>query len=209
MQLKNNFWWFEKSVPESFCAKVIKAGFAKNTRLGNINKYYDKKITPKIEKDLKKTRDSNVAFLNDKWIYNEIDKFFKTANHNAGWNFDFDHYESAQFTVYRKGQHYDWHVDANAIPFSPKAHKNYRGKIRKLSATITLNDAKEYKGGELLFDFSTPLARKKIIKLNRLKALRKKGSIIIFPSHLYHKVSPVTKGVRYSLVIWGLGLPWR
>jgi len=209
MQLKNSFWWFEKAVSESFCAKVIKAGFSKNTRLANIHKYDGKKITRKMEKDLKKTRNSNVAFLNDQWIYNEIDKIFKAANHNAGWNFDLDHYESTQFTVYRKGQHYDWHVDANVNPYSHKAHENYRGKIRKLSATISLNDAKEYKGGDFMFDLSTPLEKKRIIKLKQLKALGKKGSMVVFPSHLQHKVSPVSKGIRYSLVIWGLGPPWR
>jgi len=38
---------------------------------------------------------------------------------------------------------------------------------------------------------------------------RKKGSIIVFPSFNWHQVTPVTRGVRYSLVTWHLGQPWK
>ena len=206
MQLKYNFWYFEKALKDTFIKKLIKEGIKKNPGLGVINKYQGKKITSKMEKDLKKTRDSNVAFLNNKWIYDGIDQFFKVANHNAGWNFKYDFYESVQFTVYAKGQHYDWHADSNPIPYPKNADPNFAGKIRKLSASISLNDASEYEGGDFQLDLSTPLEKKKIITI---KELRKKGSIVIFPSHQYHKVTPVTKGVRYSLVIWGLGYPWQ
>jgi len=206
MQLKYNFWYFEKALKDSFIKKLVNAGIKANPSLGVINKYVGKKITKRREKDLKKTRDSNVAFLNDKWIYDMFDKFFKAANNNAGWNFNFDYYESAQFTVYEKGQHYDWHADANPIPYPKNADKNFAGKIRKLSASISLNDATEYKGGDFQLDLSTPLEKNKIITV---KELRKKGSIVIFPSHQYHKVTPVTKGTRHSLVIWGVGYPWQ
>jgi len=36
-----------------------------------------------------------------------------------------------------------------------------------------------------------------------------RGSIVVFPSHVWHRVRPVTKGVRYSLVIWNLGYPFK
>lgn len=205
MQLRNNFWFFEKALSEKFCDKIIKLGIKNNPSLGVINKYINKKITTKRLKDLKKTRDSNTSFIDKKEIYKEIDKFFTVANKNAGWNFNFDFYEPTQFTVYRKGQHYDWHADSNWDPYPNNAHPNYKGKIRKLSATIALNDAKEYKGGDFQIDLSTP-NEKRVFKV---PALKHKGSIVVFPSHLNHKVSAVTKGVRYSLVIWALGLPWR
>jgi PKHD-type hydroxylase len=36
-----------------------------------------------------------------------------------------------------------------------------------------------------------------------------KGSIIIFPSFVWHRVKPVTEGTRYSLVLWNLGKPYK
>jgi PKHD-type hydroxylase len=205
MQLKNNFWFFEKALSESFCNEIIKSGFDANPKLAKTHKYHNKKITSKNKKDLKKLRDSNVAFLDHPWIYKDIDQIFKAANHNARWNFQYDFYEATQFTVYEKNQHYGWHVDANVDPYSNNVYENYKGKIRKLSATIALNDAKDYKGGEFQIDLSTPTEK----RLFKVPSLKKKGSIVIFPSHLQHRVTPVTKGVRYSLVIWALGLPWR
>ena len=43
----------------------------------------------------------------------------------------------------------------------------------------------------------------------QVKEILPQGSIVIFPSYLWHRVTPVTKGVRYSLVIWNLGYPFR
>ena len=37
------------------------------------------------------------------------------------------------------------------------------------------------------------------------KEILPKGSIVIFPSYIWHRVSPVTKGTRLSLVQWNLG----
>ena len=80
------------------------------------------------------------------------------------------------------------------------------GKVRKISVTINLVDGNEYEGGNLRFDYG-PHAGK-----NRYKTceeIRPKGSIIVFPSFLYHQVTPITKGTRYSLVMWVLGRPWQ
>jgi len=46
-------------------------------------------------------------------------------------------------------------------------------------------------------------------QLYEVKEIRPKGSVIIFPSFTYHKVSPITEGIRYSLVAWALGRPWQ
>jgi PKHD-type hydroxylase len=45
--------------------------------------------------------------------------------------------------------------------------------------------------------------------LIKAKEILSKGSIIIFPSHLWHRVKPVMKGTRYSLVLWNLGNPFK
>ena len=76
MQLKNNFWFFEKALSPKFCDKIIKLGIERNPSLGVINKYINKKITTKRLKDLKKTRYSNTSFIDTPEIYKVINEFF-------------------------------------------------------------------------------------------------------------------------------------
>lgn len=71
---------------------------------------------------------------------------------------------------------------------------------RKLSMVIQLTDPTEYEGGQLQFtEVQSPASEE----------LRKRGSIIVFPSYLQHAVTPVTKGKRHSLVLWISGPRWR
>lgn len=83
---------------------------------------------------------------------------------------------------------YDWHTD-----FSPEA------QARKLSISVQLSDTAAYEGGDLEFDFQSEIT----------KAGRDRGLVIAFPSFLRHRVAPVTKGTRYSLVAWISGPRWR
>ena len=82
------------------------------------------------------------------------------------------------------------------------------GKIRKLSVTVSLSDPKEYKGGELEFDYknSNPNQKNKLIKCTEILP---KGSLVVFPSFVWHRVCPVKSGERYSLVVWNLGWPFK
>ena len=70
--------------------------------------------------------------------------------------------------------------------------------------TLCLNDATEYEGGEFEFDFKDKTKTDPIV----CEQIKKKGSIIVFPSFVWHRVKPVTKGTRYSLVAWNLGKPF-
>ena len=66
-----------------------------------------------------------------------------------------------------------------------------------------LSDPKDFEGGDLEFyDYSPPGKKNKILKTNDIK---QKGTIITFPSFIIHRVLPVTKGTRYSLVVWHTG----
>ena len=78
------------------------------------------------------------------------------------------------------------------------------GKIRKLSVTCSLSDPSEYTGGELEFNFNDPEKTKKQ-NIRKCIEILPKGSICVFPSFVWHRVCPVKKGTRYSLVIWNLG----
>ena len=84
-------------------------------------------------------------------------------------------------------------------------------KIRKLSVTCQLSDQTEYKGGELEFDFRNydPYMRDEVEHVKQAKDILTKGSIIVFPSFVWHRVKPVTEGTRYSLVLWNLGRPFK
>jgi PKHD-type hydroxylase len=84
---------------------------------------------------------------------------------------------------------------------------DFHGKIRKLSVTCSLSDPKDYKGGELEFDFRNMDPDKKSVR--KCAEISERGSIVVFPSHIWHRVKPVTKGTRYSLVIWNLGHPFK
>ena len=56
-----------------------------------------------------------------------------------------------------------------------------------------------------MFDLSNPDIKNNILTA---KEAKNKGSVIVFPSFNWHQVSPVTKGTRYSLVIWCCGKPY-
>ena len=143
--------------------------------------------------------------MSDTWIYKEIQPYIHEANKSAEWNHQWDHSQACQFTEYKKGQYYDWHCDADILPYDEPDDSNQYKKIRKLSMTLSLSDPKDYKGGDLEFDFRcTDEGSQPQI----CKEVRPKGSIIVFPSFVWHRVKPVTKGLRHSLVCWNLGQPY-
>ena len=79
-------------------------------------------------------------------------------------------------------------------------------KVRKLSMTVNLTNPNNYAGGNLKFDLGAHAGKK---RFKVCEEIRPQGSIIIFPSFTYHCVTPVTRGTRYSLVLWSLGRPWQ
>jgi len=211
MNLQNFYYYFQSALTPRFCDELVKYGKLQQEQIAltggqteKVNK--GKPLDDKDILDLKKKRDSNIAWLNDRWIYKEIQPFIHQANRLANWNFDWDFSESCQFTKYGPGQHYGAHCDSWESPYANADNKDTFGKIRKLSVTCSLSDPSEYEGGELEFQFRNqddPTPKKKCIEI------LPRGSICVFPSFVWHEVKPVTKGVRYSLVIWSLGYPFR
>jgi PKHD-type hydroxylase len=172
-------------------------------------------------------RDSEITWLSDDWIYDLIKPYINDANRNAGWRYQYDTYENFQYTTYRPGGFYNWHSDGGSCHNSvfkkyiygitenredgtmPKEYthnSHWVGKIRKLSMTINLNTAEEYEGGTLKFDFGPHANRDRYFECTEA---RKQGSIIIFPSFVHHQITPITSGIRKSLVLWTLGRPFK
>jgi PKHD-type hydroxylase len=214
MNLQNYYWYFQSALSKDFCENLIKFGNQQREELaltgGQTDKIKEgKELTEQDLKDLKKKRDSNIVWLNEQWIYDEILPYINTANKNSGWNFEFSWSESCQFTKYKQDQYYDWHCDSWDRPYGEDFNNpNLRGKIRKLSVTCNLTDPSEYEGGELEFDYRN-LDPDKPANIKICEEVKPQGSIVVFPSHVWHRVKPVTKGTRYSLVIWSCGYPFK
>jgi PKHD-type hydroxylase len=212
MNLKNYWWCFESALSKRFCDDLIEYGSSKEEKIALTGKFKNKEdLTKKEKNNLKKQRDSYVTWLTDNWIYKEIQPFIHMANKNAGWNFDWNFSESCQFTKYKLNQFYDWHCDSWNEPYG-KNHEypDYANKIRKLSVTCSLSDPNDYKGGQLEFDYRNyEKSKNNKSSIVECKAVLPRGSICVFPSFVWHRVKPVTKGTRYSLVVWNLGYPYK
>ena len=215
MNLNYYYWYFKKELSPHFCNKIIDTALKRKKLLGITHeetkiaakKKNFKKLSKKNLKDLRKIRDSSIVWMDDPWIYEVITPYVNKANENAGWNYDIDWTESCQFTIYGKDQHYGWHNDSYKRPYNMPHEKNFHGKIRKLSVSISLSDPKDYKGGDLEFDFRNNNNGKP--NICKCKELKPQGSIVVFPSYIWHRVKPVTSGTRYSLVLWNIGTPFK
>jgi PKHD-type hydroxylase len=209
MNLLNYYWYFQKAIPDNICDDIVKYGLQIKEQMAVTGGYGNpKQLNRQQVKDLKKKRDSNIVWIAENWIYKELHPYIRQASANAGWNFQWDWSEACQFTKYNKGQYYDWHCDSWEGSYNNPNNPNSHGKIRKLSVTLSLSDEKDYKGGELEFDMRNKDPDKKR-NIRVCKEIRPKGSMVVFPSFLWHRVKPVTKGSRYSLVIWNLGWPFK
>jgi PKHD-type hydroxylase len=209
VNLKNYYWYFPSAVPTRICDEIIKYAISIKDQKGITGGFRNaKKLDQQQVKDLKKKRDSNIVWLNERWIYREIHPYVHQANKNAGWNFQWDFSEACQFTKYNKGQYYGWHCDGWDKPYHRKDEGPSLGKIRKLSVTVSLSDEKDYTGGELEFDYRN-LDPDKKPNIKKCKEILPKGSLVVFPADLWHRVCPVKEGTRYSLVMWSLGWPFK
>lgn len=140
-------------------------------------------------------RRSEVAWIHTDqetmWIFDRLAYILRQLN---GQFYQFDMYgfcEPAQYTVYRDYElgNYEWHTDAGSTTSHP----------RKLSMVLQLTDPGEYEGGELQIKYGK----------QDVAVEKKLGLISAFPGYTLHRVTPVTQGIRKSLVIWATGPKFR
>ena len=208
MNLKNYYWLFEKIIPEHVCDEIVRFAKSSDSKQAVTGDFAnDPKLTKDRLKKLKKTRDSHVVWLSENWIWNLIIPLVRRANISAGWNFQWEICESSQFTLYNKNQHYGWHVDEWGRPYDMPGDARHNN-IRKLSSMLMLSNGSEFEGGEFEIDTRNGEARNdksKILTIN----YDTKGTVVVFPSFLWHRVKPVKKGIRYSMPTWHLGRPFQ
>lgn len=148
-----------------------------------------------------KVRDSKVAWVDDnpnlsgvplqdrQWLISRMSNVIGMVNRDK-FQMDLDHFFPMQFTKYALNQHYDWHVDV---------HEGMEtSEHRKLSAVLMLTGPDEYEGGELELNIGGNPDKPLVLRPPA-------GTVVFFYSHVPHRVRPVTKGNRASLVVWALG----
>ena len=199
MKYQRLYYYFERALSHFLCDEIIAQGFVNNPDMAFVGGTGN----PRNKKELKnllKKRNSNISWINDWWVKKEIKPYVDRANKMAGWNFDITTSEAFQFTKYNKEQFYDWHTDAFDTPHTDG---EWKGLIRKLSITVSLSDPRDYEGGFL--EFAVPHHEPTKCEFIKARQAMPRGSIIVFPSYTWHRVTPVTKGTRLSLVQWNLG----
>ena len=185
------YWHWKKEIPHEICQKIINLGEGKWNE-AQIQGSKEKNESPD---DIRK---SDIVWINDQWVYDLIWDYMLAANEQAGWKYNIVAAEDCQVTRYTKDDFYSWHKDGMGSHYEvhdKPDNKFLHENTRKLSMTIVLNS--EFGGG----DFELRDSDEKIPRLN-------KGSVIVFPSFMDHRVAPVTKGIRYSLVAWFVGPPF-
>lgn len=127
----------------------------------------------------------------NEWIFDRL-QIAATYINNEFFRFDLIGFDLIQYTEYRDDNNlYDFHVDCWTGPDAPNEYTY----PRKLSFSLILSDSNEYEGGQFEVMYS-----KKPEEVQQ-----KKGRLIAFPSYMLHRVNPVTKGTRKSLVFWIIG----
>lgn len=127
------------------------------------------------------------------WIFDRLMDRLCQIN-NRWFGFDLNGFDAFQYTEYRAEEagKYDWHMDmcmgTDCLPADMT-------EPRKLSLSLQLNDG--FKGGE----FQVNQGREDEARTVEMK----RGRLVAFPSWMIHRVTPVTEGVRRSLVVWVTG----
>lgn len=138
-----------------------------------------------IRTDLRRT---DISWINldagSKWVFDRLWDAVSAANREF-FHYDIQHLEALQYSIYRAEDqgfycpHYDWGPSEQGL--------------RKISFTVQLSDPREYAGGQLLLHVGETAPS---------VAPQQQGAITVFPSWMYHEITPVTQGVRRALVGW-------
>ena len=182
-----DYWKVPKYIPDHVC----------DVLLSNYTNWQTGKINSGRGGEEVTSRSSDVIWIKEEFWLSTFFKIMSDINGWSGLNFDITGVQDLQLTRYvAPAGHYDFHIDGNGYTRPPN-----NNLVRKLSASVLLTDPKNFEGGEFEFKFGN--------NSTDFTVDMDKGDIILFPSYILHRVRPVTKGTRYSLVIWACGKPLR
>jgi PKHD-type hydroxylase len=160
-------------------------------------------------------RKSQISWIYEIFCTEMLGAWIQQANKEAGWYYDLEIPEAVQYTRYSVGDHYNWHIDGNQdqhaarklvaqvappIPLNVTPFPKFQGTVRKLSATVNLSHPEDYTGGQLELRCYDQL---------HMFNDAPRGSIVVFPSFMEHRVTPIESGERHAAVMWYNGYPLR
>ena len=188
------FFVFPRVVRPDVCNQIVidcKQNILKDAKIDGLNK------KGRDDLDIRKT---SVHFIKD-----EAHKANKLAWHylreanKVQFHYDLTFFQAIQFAEYKDGGFYDWHQDASGI--------DPNNETRKLSLSLILSDPDTFEGGELqFFNGGRPMEDQEDITAEQLQQdLQAQGTIVVFDSSDFHRVTPVNQGVRHSIVCWTVG----
>lgn len=194
------WYWFQEGLSKEEVNQVINLAselpIERATTLGDDGEVVE-------QKDPNGARSSMVKWIPQSddwnWLYVRMMELAKEANDET-WNFDLiSADENIQYTEYYANEngHYDWHQDVGPGELASK---------RKVSITLQLSEDDEYVGGDL--EITGGGSGDGVFETSHV-CPRGKGITVIFPSYMMHRVTPVTKGTRRSLVLWVGGSHYR
>ena len=188
------FYVFPRAVAPDVCKQIVKD--CKQNIL-NIASIYGNDKKGRDDPEVRKT---SIHFIKDK--DNEVNKlawhFLREAN-KIQFNYDLEYFQAIQFGEYKNGGFYGWHQDASGI--------DPNNETRKLSLTLALSDPDTFEGGELQFyNGGRPMEDSDEITVEQVtNDIKSQGTVIVFDSRDFHRVTPVVKGTRHSIVCWCCG----
>jgi len=184
-------WIVETTTPlftPDQCRQIIECGHRQKPQKAQVG--MGRKPGGGLDTNKRVTTISWIPFKEMEPMYNQVNEFIQKANRNHFGFGDIQITEQAQFTEYPEGGFYDWHMDSDV-------NMQHEPPVRKISMTCLLSPESEFEGGELEL-----MAKGKRAKMRQ-------GHAIMFASFINHKVAPVTRGVRQSLVMWFGGTPFK
>lgn len=201
MLLDTYFYHLSRAIPAHECEQIIEYGKSLNPKEGKTNASNSMLSDEEKQTHSQKIRKSKTCWIADDWLKRDLYSIVQYAN--KSWNFNLSQNEDIQFTEYAPKGHYNWHNDSIKNPM------NLKNMQRKLSMVVQLSDPKDYEGGDLKFNLRGLDSSQSDNIISPPPEFKQQGSIVVFPSFLWHKVEPITSGKRYSLVMWTLGGNWK
>lgn len=195
----NTYQIFTKALNDQFCDHVINTAMLYPEQSGVVGTVdaMSGENSARVDGVI---RNSTIRWI-DVYSHREINTIlndYVNAVNSKLFNFDISFgFDSLQFTQYSGNgetkQFYDWHMDC--------MHDNSIWD-RKITIVVQLSNPEDYEGG--LFEMED--VARPVFDVSKYMP---RGSVLVFPSYMRHRVLPVTKGTRYSLVAWYNGPRFR
>lgn len=162
--------------------------------LGDLQKFEKGTVGGQNENTFRDVRNSDITWLNHSpntnWVFDKFGSLVSNVNRDK-FLYDIDGIENFQYTTYSEDQFYTWHLDTEMF---------YKKFVRKISAVIMVSDPeKDFEGGEFEIVQNANITDPLVVNM-------KQGDVIFFASWMPHRVRPVTKGKRTTLVAWVMGI---